>query len=56
MQQGTLWSDDPVELVTGYNDRVNAVTAAAVQATATLVLDPKNLARFTLVPAPAGAQ
>jgi zinc protease len=56
LQQGTLWSDDPVELVTGYNDRVNAVTAAAVQATATLVLDPKNLARFTLVPAPAGAQ
>jgi zinc protease len=56
LQQSVLWNDDPAMLVTGYTDRVNAVTAAAVQATAKLVLDPKNLATFMLLPAPAGAQ
>jgi zinc protease len=50
IQQRALWGDDPADLVTRYTERVNALTPEAVQATATLLLAPTNVARFVLLP------
>jgi zinc protease len=54
LQQTVTYGDDPVELVTRYTDRVNALTIADVTATAKLLLDPSNRATFVLLPASDG--
>jgi zinc protease len=54
LQQSVTWGDDPVELITGYTARVEALTIADITATAKLVLDQTNRASFVLLPASGG--
>ncbi len=54
LQQSVTWGDDPVEIVTGYTARVEALTLADITATAKLVLDPTNRATFVLLPETGG--
>ncbi len=50
LQQTVTWGDDPVELITDYNARVDALTLADITATARRVLDETNRATFVLLP------
>ncbi len=43
-------ADEPLAAITGWSDRLDALTVARVRAAARIVFDPSNVARFTLLP------